>query len=207
MKSSGRDRESSRSGLVVALLLSSLALAGILTWQAQASMRYHRAAAEKVLHDYAMLAADEFARRAANEIGFYGFYPVVTAIRQEAAQGRLVSPSDLHASRDETVQAAADLLRTTFRYEVRSGRLEMLGPEPDPATRGWMIRRFAAEAASPPRDRRYATAHGVVGGRVHSIVFGPAAADRQPGSTLAGFEANDPAFLPRLRKVIAKAGV
>src|ERR1017187_10109747 len=123
MKSSGRDRESSRSGLVATLLLSSLALAGVLTWQAQASMRYHRGAAEKVLRDYAMLAADEFARRTVNEIGFYGFYPLVTAVRQEAAHGRLVPPAEIQASRDETLQPAADLLRSTFRYDVRSGRL------------------------------------------------------------------------------------
>jgi signal transduction histidine kinase len=204
MKSSGRDRESSRSGLVATLLLSSLALAGVLTWQAQASMRYHRGAAEKVLRDYAMLAADEFARRTVNEIGFYGFYPLVTAVRQEAAHGRLVPPAEIQASRDETLQPAADLLRSTFRYDVRSGRLETLGPDPDPATREWMVQRLAAEAASAPRDRRYATVHGVVGGKVHSIVFGPSDSDRQPGSTLAGFEANDAAFVPRLRKVVAK---
>lgn len=163
MKSSGRDRESSRSGLVATLLLSSLALAGVLTWQAQASMRYHRGAAEKVLRDYAMLAADEFARRTVDEIGFYGFYPLVTAVRQEAAHGRLVPPAEIQASRDETLQPAADLLRSTFRYDVRSGRLETLGPDPDPATREWMVQRLAAEAASAPRDRRYATVHGVVG--------------------------------------------
>ena len=124
-------------------------MTGVLAWQAQVSNEYHRTAAEKVLRDYAMLTADEFARRSLNELGFYGFYPLVTAIRQEAAKGRLLSPADLQDAGEETVRAAADLVRSTFRYEPASKRLETLGPDLSAAERDWISARVA-----PPVPRR-----------------------------------------------------
>ena len=172
MKKSGLEREGSRSGLVVGLLLLSLAMTGVLAWQAQVSTAYHRVAAEKVLRDYALLTADEFARRTVNEIGFYGFYPLVTAIRQEAAKGRLLSPSEIQASGDENVRPAGDLVRSTFRYETASKCLETLGPEPSSSEREWIAARLGPGAAAAPPERRYLTAHGVVGGSVRSIVYG-----------------------------------
>src|SRR5262249_6084393 len=114
MKGSRRERSRSRSGLIAGLLFAILVLAAILAWQAQASMRYQRAAAEKTLRDYAMLSADEFARRAVNELGYYGFYPILTALRREAAKGTLAAPEELKASADETLRPAAELARDTF---------------------------------------------------------------------------------------------
>ncbi|HYK42711.1 MAG TPA: HAMP domain-containing sensor histidine kinase [Thermoanaerobaculia bacterium] len=202
MKNPGREREGSRSGLVVALLLSSLVMTGALAWQAQTSTVYHRVAAEKVLRDYAMLTADEFARRTVNELGFYGFYPLVTAIRQEAAKGRLLSPTDLKTSGDENIRPAGDLVRSTFRYERASKRLETLGPEPTASERDWIAARLAPGAAAAPPERRYLTAHALVGGAVHSIVYGSAG----PGSAapLTGFEADPAALAARFRKVAAR---
>jgi signal transduction histidine kinase len=202
VNSPGRRREGSRSGWIAALLLLTLVLAGILAWQAQTSMRDHCATAEKVLRDYAMLAADELARRTVNALGFYGFYPLVTAIRQTAASGTLPAPSDLRASRDENLRPAVDLVRATFRYDPGTRRLETLGPEPNAETRAWMTGAIAADRAAPARDRRYATAHGSVDGVLHSIVFGTT--DRTPGSPVAGFEAQTSAFSIRFRSALAK---
>lgn len=177
-------------------------MTGALAWQAQTSTVYHRVAAEKVLRDYAMLTADEFARRTVNELGFYGFYPLVTAIRQEAAKGRLLSPTDLKTSGDENIRPAGDLVRSTFRYERASKRLETLGPEPTASERDWIAARLAPGAAAAPPERRYLTAHALVGGAVHSIVYGSAG----PGSAapLTGFEADPAALAARFRKVAAR---
>lgn len=188
--------------MIVALLLASLALAAILTWQAQVSMRYHRATAEKVLRDYAMLAADEFARRSVNELGFYGFYPLVTAVRQEAAQGRLLAPDDLSTSHDETPRSASDLVHSTFRYDAVSKKLETRGPEPDAATRAWMVERLSTAAHSALQDRRYFTVHGAAAGTLHTLVFGPAG--QAAGAPLAGFLAENRAFESRFRSAFAK---
>ena len=204
MKNSGGrgEREGSRSGLVVGLLLLSLVMTGVFAWQAQTSTVYHRVAAEKVLRDYAMLTADEFARRAVNELGFYGFYPLVTAIRQEAAKGRLLSPADLRTSGDENIRPAGDLVRSTFRYDRASKCLETLGPEPSASEREWISARLAPGTSGAPPERRYLTAHAMVGGAVRSIVYGPAGmGDAAP---LTGFEADAAALAARFRKVASR---
>jgi len=165
-------------------------------------MRYHRVAAEKVLRDYAALAADELARRSTYEIGFSGFYPLVTAVRQEAARGRLLSPADLAASADETLRPAADLVRATLRFAPASGTLETLGPQPGAEARAWMSETLSARGASAPKGPRYVTAHGNVEGRLRTIVFGPAG--REAGAPIAGFESNDAAFAARFRTVLGR---
>jgi signal transduction histidine kinase len=202
MKAGRRRGETSRSGLIVALLLSSIVLAGVLTWQAQLSMLSQRAEAEKVLRDYAMLAADEFARRSVNELGFNGFYAIVTALRQAAGQGRLPTPAELRTDGDETVRPASDLVRSTFRYDPSSTRLDSSGSEADATTRAWISERLAAGAATRRPDRRYVTVHGVVGGKLHSIVF--VATELKAGAPLLGFEADDSAFVPRFRHALER---
>jgi len=192
----------SRPGPIVALLLLTLVLAGVLTLQAHLSMRYHRAAAEKVLRDYAMLAADELARRSVNEIGFNGFYLLVGTLRDEAAQGRLPGPPDLCANPDEAIRLASDLVRSTFRYDVASRQLEMAGVEPDGATKAWIDERLSEAAPSVPRDRRYLTRNGAVAGAARSIAFGLARAAAPV--LLAGLEAETGAFPPRFAKAVGR---
>jgi hypothetical protein len=56
------------SALIVTLLLSTLAVAGALAYQAQGAVRSHRVTAENVLRDYAVFASWEFARLARREL-------------------------------------------------------------------------------------------------------------------------------------------
>jgi len=56
------------SALIVLLLLSTLAVAGALAYQAQQAARSHRAAAENVLRDYATFASWEFSRLVRREL-------------------------------------------------------------------------------------------------------------------------------------------
>ena len=56
------------SALIVLLLLSTLAVAGALAYQAQHAARSHRATAENVLRDYATFASWELARLARREL-------------------------------------------------------------------------------------------------------------------------------------------
>ncbi len=65
----------SRSTLIVALLIATLALTATLAYEAQQAARSHRAAAESVLRDYAAFAAWEFSR--------VGRQQLLTAIQQE----------------------------------------------------------------------------------------------------------------------------
>src|SRR5438128_2668415 len=65
-----RGMSSRRSGstLIVLLLLSALAVAGALAYQAQRAAGSHRATAENVLRDYATFASWEFARLARRQL-------------------------------------------------------------------------------------------------------------------------------------------
>jgi hypothetical protein len=56
------------SALIVLLLLSTLAVAGALAYQAQRAARSHRATAENVLRDYATFASWELSRLARREL-------------------------------------------------------------------------------------------------------------------------------------------
>jgi hypothetical protein len=56
------------SALIVLLLLSTLAVAGALAYQAQEAARSHRTTAENVLRDYATFAGWELSRLARREL-------------------------------------------------------------------------------------------------------------------------------------------
>ena len=58
----------SGSAFIVLLLLSTLAVAGALAYQAQQAARSHRATAENVLRDYATFASWEFSRLARRDL-------------------------------------------------------------------------------------------------------------------------------------------
>jgi hypothetical protein len=204
VKSLSRGRDTSRSGLIVGLLFFTLALAAVLAWQAQMSVIYHRTVVEKVLRDYAMLASDELSRRTANELGFNGFYPLITAVRQ-AASRRLLSPEEIAASPDETVRKARDLVLFTFRYDPSTGRLETAGADPDPSSRAFIEKSLAKQARPPSAEKRYETLHAYAGGSLHSLVFGPA--DPRPGSPLVGFAADPAAFAPRFRRALSRGAL
>jgi signal transduction histidine kinase len=201
-KRAGRWAETVRSGLIAGLLLSSIVLAGALTWQAQRSMRDQRAAAEKVLRDYAMVAADQFATSSESELGHGGFFPLVTVVRRAAGQRGLPAPAELPADGDAEVRPAADLVKATFRYDPPSWHLDVLGAPLDAATRAWISRRLAAGVARQMADWAYVTVHGVVEGRLQSIVF--VAMEPRPGAPMVGFAAEGSAFAPRFRRALAR---
>jgi hypothetical protein len=78
------------SALIVALLLSTLAVAGVLAYQAQRAARSHRVTAENVLRDYAVFASWEFARLARRELN--EVVGVQLARLSKSCQGRDAPP-------------------------------------------------------------------------------------------------------------------
>lgn len=204
VKSLSRGRDTSRSGFIAGLLFFTLALAAILAGEAQLSVKYHRTVVEKVLRDYAMLASDELTRRATNELGFNGFYYLITAMRQAPA-GRLLSPDDLAASPDETVRKARDLVLFTFRYDPSSGHLETAGPAPDPPSRAFIEESLAKWTRAPASGKRYETLHAYSGGTLRSLVFG--LAEPKAGSPIVGFAADGTGFAPRFQRALARGAL
>ena len=105
---------SSRTALIVVLLLVSLITAGLIVVQAQYSAYAQRAAAEGVLRDYSGLVADEVIRRSAIEVGYYGYSTLSTAVVSEFQRTRRLS-SDISAkllsAQDARVKRAATLAK------------------------------------------------------------------------------------------------
>jgi signal transduction histidine kinase len=193
------DSEGSRSGLIAGLLAVSLLLAGVLTWQAQVSVRDHRATAEKVLRDYAMLAADEFARRAAVELGFSGFFPLISAVKEARV---LPAPGDLATHPDENVRRAADLVSVTFRFDPAAKTLETRGKEPAAATRAWIVQQLLQQKKALVPNQRYETLHGAVEGSLHTLVL--ALGSSEPGSPRLGFEVDGRALPIRFQRALER---
>ena len=76
---------SSRSRLIIGLIVVSLILVLGLAWQAQQATTTHLKTATNVLREYATLVAEEYVRRVMGDVGYYGYYTYINLLRQEAA--------------------------------------------------------------------------------------------------------------------------
>jgi signal transduction histidine kinase len=130
-----------RGVFVAALLLLTLVLAGAIALQAYRNFLGHKATAERVLHDYARLAAARFANR--TEMNFYydAFSPATDALMRAKAglpDTPLPPPSHLPATTQPHAADFRKVARYTFRYDLGSGRLETAGMTPSPLVRKWL---------------------------------------------------------------------
>jgi len=194
-------RDGPRAAFVIAPLVAGMFTAGLLALEAYRAAAYHRRTAQSVVRDYATLAAGEMIRRSANEIGYYGYYPLATALERAARDPRGPGPqvrsTALHA--DEVLRRASSLLQTAFTADGASGVKPLDAPF-DPEVERWLTGRLAA--AGPPRSG-YAVLHGVIAGRPHTFVFGPVDGRR----TVVGFEVALPALSDWLGRAFARAPV
>ena len=65
---------------IIGMLVLSLLLIAVLGWQSWQLQRSNDAAAESVLREYAILVADEYGRRAGAELGYRGYYQLISQI-------------------------------------------------------------------------------------------------------------------------------
>src|SRR6266851_6534732 len=133
-------RDRAATPLVGTMLVASLLLAGVLAFQAQEAVRDHRAAAERVIRDYAALAADTFVAEAEARLAYDVVYHVLgVMIRAEDA-----APLQPLAADDEFAKAVPDpgqaaLVRSRFRLNLRDGGLAISRSTSD-AVRAWLQR-------------------------------------------------------------------
>ena len=130
-----------RALFVAALLLLTLALAGAIALQAYRNFLGHKATAERVLRDYARLAAARFAERTEMALYWSAFSPALDALSRTKAgvAGKpLPAPSQLPAATELHSADFHKLARYTFRYDLRSDRLETAGATPSLAVRKWL---------------------------------------------------------------------
>src|SRR5438046_9710010 len=82
-----------RAVLISVLLVLALGLAGLLAFNAQAQFRDHRATAERVLRDYARLAAARFGQRTAQNLSHLAYWPIVDAFGPRRAATQPAPPA------------------------------------------------------------------------------------------------------------------
>jgi len=144
---------SSRTALIVVLLLISLGAASMLAVQAYYLETSQRAAAEGVLSDYSALIADEVIRRSTAEIGYSGYYLLIEALRRDLQQLPGLSTPPLTAlatSSDARLQRASKLAAGYFQMERPPARLTFFGFEPGEDAAEWLRQNLASPKRTDP---------------------------------------------------------
>jgi signal transduction histidine kinase len=187
---------SSRTTLIVLLLLISFATAILLALHANYSDASQRATAESVLRDYSALVADEVVRRSAAEIGYYGYYPLITAVLHEAQQpgGPPPTKMTLLSSSDAGLKRAAGLARSCFFIDPVSGRTIPAQNAQNDDVSAW-LQANAASLATSSGNSAYQVFNTQIAGAPRTFVaastHGPRAQAR-----IAGFEVDLAALTP-----------
>ena len=129
-----------RAAVVAVLLVLAFGVAAALGIQAYGVARYHRAQADRVLRDYAALAAARVAQRSATEI-YYAVMPPLKAVKHvhERAPGKLPKPSELGVDAMEREFSLTPYIRFTFRMDLKNKQLETAGELLPPTVRSWLI--------------------------------------------------------------------
>ena len=196
-----------RGAVVAVLLVLALAVAAALGIQAYATARYHRAQADRVLRDYASLAAARVAQRSAIEI-YYAITPPLKALQHAheiAPHKPLPRPADLHFDIMEKEFSFAPYIRFTFRMDLKTGALQTSGQAVPPRVRKWLVDTLPAHARTvydtswhsgtvlgqPDWDRRYI---------VYTVLRDSEGALR----TALGFEAKPAALKPLVAQATEK---
>ncbi len=175
-----------RGLFIAALLLLTLALAGAIALQAYRTFLGHKATAERVLRDYARIAAGRFVQRANMNVYYSAFYPVQDALsRAKAGQPEmpLPAPGHLPAGSEHHTADFRTLARYTFRYDLKSGRLETAGETPSAAARRWLLDTLPVHSRTvyEPKERVASIVRSVDGvprAIVYTVVMDKAGAPR-----------------------------
>lgn len=158
------------SATLVGSLIASLVLVTVLAWQAVEANRSHQAVAERLLRDYAQLAADEMVRRGSAEVGFRGYYPLLTVLRQEVAtNGGGLPERALLAERNPRIARALGLARSFFvsgkgEVELEGGARSRAEGEREEAVRAEILGLEPAAVEAP-----FSVHHGPAG----TIIYAP----------------------------------
>jgi len=180
---------SSRTALIVVLLLVSLATAGLIVIQAQYSSYAQRAAAEGVLRDYSGLVADEVIRRSAVEVGYYGYSILSAALVSEFQKTGRLSPdisAKLLSTQDARVKRAAALAKNYFQWDTTTRLLAFVGDSNSQESPDW-LREKLVEVSAQGSDTPFQVIHSQPGypARIFVTAF---ARTTQLGGSIVGFE-------------------
>jgi signal transduction histidine kinase len=154
----------------LALFGASAALFAVLAWQAFTATTDHRALAQRVLRDYADLAAIELTRRVTHVIGNYGFAVAARALEETASRDghRLPEHQQLLAAMPKESQSALELVGPIVRFSLDGAHFARAGGEVSDAIRESLIRE-SADVGQTLTDYRVGGA--TIDGVLHPVIF------------------------------------
>src|SRR5467141_1811942 len=130
-----------RGAVVAVLLVLAFGVAAALAVQAYRTAGDHRAQADRVLRDYARLAAARVAIRTATDI-YYAVSPPLKALlhaHETAPHKAPPKPKDLHFDTMEHEFSIAPYIRFTFWMDLKNKHLQTSGQELPPPVRKWLV--------------------------------------------------------------------
>lgn len=179
------------------LLAASALLTAALAWQAFASTASHRQLAQRVLRDYAGLAATEFSRRTTAYVGNYGVVVALRALAQ-TSNDTLPSRETLQATMPAESRRAIELVGPTFRFDA-AGSAFLSEDSNLPAT----LRDTLRAAATQPRSGGTVSVRWLEEGATRLFVLTPLNGAAGAAPTWAGFEVPLPALTAWFGEFIA----
>jgi signal transduction histidine kinase len=197
-----------RRGAVIAVLLVLVfAVTATLAVQAYTNARHHRAQADRVLRDYAALAAARVALTAAREI-YWAVTPPLKALEQahEAAPGNaLPDPKNLHFDPMSKEFSIAPYIRFTFSMDLKTGELNTWGQQVPPDVRQWMSDTLPGHTRAIYDSSFYmGTVLGQPGGERRYVVYTVLRDMDGMLRTAIGFEAKPAALQPLVAQAVVK---
>jgi signal transduction histidine kinase len=166
-----------RGVLIAVMLLASLLVASLLALQAHRTFLHHRATAERVLRDYARLAASRFAlRTGANLYYMAAWQPMEALLHTQAAAPEagapLPRPERLAPGLKPHAAAFLKQARYTFRLDLATGRLETSGAAPSAAERAWLLDTLPVHARTVYQPMEHlAVIVARVAGVPHAVIY------------------------------------
>lgn len=186
---------SSRTALIVVLLLVSLGTAALIAVQAQYSASAQRVAAEGVLRDYSGLVADEVIRRSTVEVGYYGYATLNAALTAEFQKNGRLSPdisTELSSSQDARVKRAATLAKAYFQWDSATGGFAFAGLAPPAQTFAWLGEKLA-QISAQHSDAPFQVVHSPPGQPAEIFVIAVVRNLQKNTQSIVGFQVNLPA--------------
>ena len=185
--------QATRGTFIVVLLVSTLVLAGALTYQALDSVASHRATAKSVVDDYAAFAAEQYAARVSRQVEYYGIRPTLQQLAYRyVGTGVVEVPTieRLQENANRALNQSLDLARYLFRFNTRTGEVVHAADEAEspPEWLGEALAAHAQEHADTTANVALAVLTRGDGVRVFPYLIYPN--DEAEGQTAFAFEAD-----------------
>jgi signal transduction histidine kinase len=189
--------------VVVALLLT-LGLSAALALNAAVTAHYHRATAERVLQDYAVLAADQFSDRLNTRLATQ-LYPILALIASHggsAGDGHLESRDRLIPELNGYSRATLAQAGELFRIDRIAGTVTVESPAPGDADRRALRDSVVGHAATRLDKDAYFGIVRVASAPATLAVYAASRDSTTPGHFLYGFTIPDSVMLAPIRGVL-----